>query len=141
MDELHPLFRNDIPSTNELRSNDIYSALVEISAQKTQNISKNSRKSHLSKVNRDSSRVSVTSRGINKTYNSEKHIKSRYQRHLNKIKTTKLNMEQERKQVILDDIITENHPNTNDSHYQEEKELAEMELCMSIWSNKKTISE
>ncbi|KAH8582015.1 uncharacterized protein ELE39_003174 [Cryptosporidium sp. chipmunk genotype I] len=141
MDELHPLFRNDVPSTSELRSNEIYSALVEISTQKVQDISTNSRKPQSSKVDKDSSKISVISKSINKTHNSEKYIKGRYQRHLNKIKAKKSKMEQEKNQEYLNSTIAENHQVTNDCcDHQQEKEFAEMELCMSIWSNKNTFS-
>ncbi|OII73648.1 uncharacterized protein cubi_03446 [Cryptosporidium ubiquitum] len=141
MDELHPLFRSDVPSTNELRSNDIYSALVEISTQKSQNTSKNNARFHSSKADKNLSEVSVISKSINKKYNCEKHIKSRYKRHLNKIKATKLNMEQEKRQEIPDNISTEDHSNTNDiNNDKEEREFAEMELCMSIWSSKNVLS-
>ncbi|PPS98112.1 Uncharacterized protein GY17_00000651 [Cryptosporidium hominis] len=142
MDELHPLFRNNVPSTSELKSNEIYSALVEISAQKVQDTSTNENRSQLSKVDKNSSKISVLSKGINKTHNSERYIKGRYQRHLDKIKATKSRMEQEKSQDYLDNITSKNHQVTDDHHHdQQVKELAEMELCMSIWSNKNIFSE
>lgn len=136
MDELHPLFRDDVPSTDELKSNDVYSALVEISAQKAQTKFSQSRKPP------QPSKVSTASKGINKTSRSEKYLKGRYQRHLSMIRATMSKLEEEKNQEILDDNKTESHSNadegsSNEKH-QERKELAEMEICMSIWSNKDT---
>ncbi|KAK9170904.1 hypothetical protein CmeUKMEL1_14950 [Cryptosporidium meleagridis] len=141
MDELHPLFRNNVPSNSELKSNEIYSALVEISSQKVQDTSKNKIKSQLTKVDQNLSKISALSKGINKTHNSEKYIKSRYQRHIEKIKATRSRMEQEKSQDDPGNIASKNHQVTDDRRDQQVKELAEMELCMSIWSNKNIFSE
>ncbi|KAJ1611137.1 hypothetical protein OIY81_47 [Cryptosporidium canis] len=139
MDELHPLFRNDVPSADELKSNDVYSALVEISAQKPGESSVQRKHPPLPTVNKISSKVSSISKGIQKVHPSERHIKGRYQRHLNRVRATRSMIERKRDQEQVDNKV-ENHSSTESGHDQERRELAEMELCMSIWSNKDVFS-
>lgn len=138
MDELHPLFRNDVPSTDELKSNDVYSALIEISAQKAQDKSMQGRKPP------QPSKVSTNSKGIDKTSRSGKHIKGRYQRHLSMIRATRSKIEKEKSQEMINNNMEGNsntkESSSNEQQHQERKELAEMEICMSIWSNKDTLS-
>ncbi|KAF7456373.1 hypothetical protein HWI79_3072 [Cryptosporidium felis] len=140
MDELHPLFRNDIPSTGELRSNDVYSALVEISSQKeVRDIPEDLLVKPTPKEEREFCKVSVSSRTINKVVKLERNLKGKYQRHLSKVKETKSRLEAKKLEKALQDVKESREtPIMNNS---DEKELAEMEICMSLWSNKNLFPE
>ncbi|KAH8740809.1 hypothetical protein FG386_002771 [Cryptosporidium ryanae] len=138
MEELHPLFRDEVPSTSELRTNYIYSALVEISVEKN-NVSR-SKQSIGPKSEKDVvkvNKISQESKSISKDGN--KKVKGRYQRHLNRINSTKQKIRRKR-ELNSKDTETEDS-NDNKDNTNEAREVAEMDMCMSIWSNKQLFHE
>ncbi|KAH7649998.1 hypothetical protein FG379_001842 [Cryptosporidium bovis] len=138
MEEIHPLFRDEVPSKNELRNNDIYSALIELSTEGDISNSNNKQVECKDEKNvTGTNKISHSSKPIFKDRNNK--AKGRYQRHLNRINSTKLRIMIEKESnsadIKMDDL------ETNADNAKEAREIAEMNLCMSIWSNKKLFSE
>ncbi|OII76951.1 hypothetical protein cand_022940 [Cryptosporidium andersoni] len=132
--QLHPLFRDEIPTKDELTSNHVYSALVEINSENS-----NQDETMFEYDPNNYKERSIEDITQDQVFNSLKTNKynGKYQSHLERLKKTRRNTKNQSFIKCQVPIQAKGKTlNFNIATQKKDREISELEICMSLWSKK-----